>query len=198
MSELRRHKLPKDCAAVRHKFTIHGPSGPCEGYVHLGLYPEFPRRVGEVFIRLDRETERRYPGLSGIIDDWTIATSMSLQYGCEIDVIVDKHLHSQGIASGATENPAILQTSGLVAYATEYLRQRFCGDDESRLPLFGCHAQVRVLPAQSTLLDATVLGPLIAVGPKSPQGEVSACPDCGAPYPEGREGNCPACAAGEG
>ena len=213
-----RRKLPNDCAAVRHKVTINAPAGPCEGYIHLGLYPELPRRLGEIFIRLDRETKRRYPGLDGVVDDWTIATSMALQYGCEIDVIVDKHTHSQGIAHGSTQNPAIPTTTGLIAYATEYLRQRLCGPESERVPLYGgkviaeAPAASRVdvathepKPFAEVAYSHTVIGPLAGhkqedkpfpAGPADrDEPAAEACPNCGKPLPFAAT-SCPACGAG--
>ena len=72
--------LQNDCRSVRHKFDIAGH----EGYIHVGFYDD--GTPGEIFIKMAKEGST----ISGLMDTIATLTSMALQYGVPLEVLVNK------------------------------------------------------------------------------------------------------------
>ena len=92
-----RRRLPADCPSLRHKFEIAGH----EGYIHVGFYED--GTPGEIFIKMAKEGST----ISGLMDTIAILTSMALQYGVPLEVLVNKFEHVRFEPSGFTKNPEI-------------------------------------------------------------------------------------------
>ena len=73
-----RRRLPDERQSITHKFDIAGH----EGYIHVGLFDD--GTPGELFIKIAKEGST----ISGLMDTIGILTSMSLQYGVPLDVLV--------------------------------------------------------------------------------------------------------------
>jgi ribonucleoside-diphosphate reductase alpha chain len=167
-----RRRLPQDCRSVRHKFDIAGH----EGYIHVGLYDD--GSPGELFIKIAKEGST----ISGLMDTIGILTSMSLQYGVPLDVLVSKFSHVRFEPSGFTKNPEIPLAKSLIDYIFRFLGAKFLSPDQ--------HAAVgialpdrqpegeRPLPAATGAAsgDAMVVDGLGF----SPQSDAPSCADCGA------------------
>lgn len=111
----RRERLPDTRNSVTHKFSISGH----EGYINVGLYPD--GRPGEVFITMAKEGST----IGGLMDSFGTATSISLQYGVPLEVLVNKFSHTRFEPMGHTTNPDIRIAKSLVDYIFRWLGLTF-------------------------------------------------------------------------
>lgn len=111
----RRERLPDTRQSVTHKFNVAGH----EGYITVGLYPD--NRVGELFITMAKEGST----IGGLMDCFSTALSMSLQYGVPLKVYVDKFSHTRFEPMGYTKNPDIPIAKSLVDYIFRWLGSTF-------------------------------------------------------------------------
>lgn len=176
-----RRKLPNDCQSIRHKFDIAGH----EGYIHVGLYED--GTPGEIFIKIAKEGST----VSGLMDTIGILTSMALQYGVPLEVLVDKFSHVRFEPSGFTKNPDIPFAKSLIDYIFRFLGSRFLSPEQRSqmgiviTPSEGAAAEGSQLAAGSGAnTNVATLG-------FSPQADAPSCHDCGAIMV--RNGSCYKC-----
>jgi ribonucleoside-diphosphate reductase alpha chain len=124
MSEQRpnRRRLPDERQSLTHRFNV----GNYKGYITVGLYED--GMPGEIFILMAKEGTM----ISGLMDAFATAISMSLQYGVPLSVLVNKFSHMRFEPSGATNNPDIRVASSIVDYVFRWLGMRFLTDDEQQ------------------------------------------------------------------
>lgn len=111
----KRKRLPTSRRAVTHKFDIAGH----EGYVTAGMYED--GALGEIFILMHKEGSI----LSGLLDAFGIVTSIALQYGAPLEVLVDKMTHMRFEPAGMTKNKQIPIAKSLVDYIFRWLASEF-------------------------------------------------------------------------
>ncbi|MDO5581590.1 MAG: vitamin B12-dependent ribonucleotide reductase [Planctomycetia bacterium] len=111
----RRERLPDTRQSVTHKFNVAGH----EGYITVGLYPD--NRVGELFITMAKEGST----IGGLMDCFSTALSMSLQYGVPLKAYVEKFSHTRFEPMGYTKNPDIPMAKSLVDYIFRWLGSTF-------------------------------------------------------------------------
>ncbi len=114
-----RRRLPADRQALCHKFDIAGH----EGYIHVGFYED--GTPGEIFIKMAKEGST----ISGLMDTIGVLTSMALQYGVPLEVLVSKFSHVRFEPSGFTKNPDIPIAKSLTDYIFRFLGSRFLSGD---------------------------------------------------------------------
>lgn len=114
-----RRKLPSDCQAHRHHFKI----GQQSGYLHIGTYPD--GSPGEVFINIAKQGST----VSGLMDAIGVLTSVALQYGVPLDVLVEKFSHTQFEPSGVTSNEEIRVAQSPLDYIFRFLGQKYTEQD---------------------------------------------------------------------
>ena len=119
-AEVRRRKLPDTRDSVTHKFSVAGH----EGYIHIGQYED--GTPGELFIKIAKEGST----VAGLMDTVGIVTSMALQYGVPLDVLVSKFSHVRFEPSGFTKNPEIPVAKSLIDYIFRFLGARFLSPDQ--------------------------------------------------------------------
>jgi ribonucleoside-diphosphate reductase alpha chain len=110
-----RRKLPDERQSVTHKFAVGGH----EGYITVGLYDD--GTPGEIFIRMAKEGST----ISGLMDSFATAVSMTLQYGVPLQVLVDKFQHVRFEPSGWTGNPEIPYAKSIMDYIFRWLGAKF-------------------------------------------------------------------------
>jgi len=167
-----RRRLPQDCRSVRHKFDIAGH----EGYIHVGLYDD--GTPGELFIKIAKEGST----VSGLMDTIGILTSMALQYGVPLDVLVSKFSHVRFEPSGFTKNPEIPLAKSLIDYIFRFLGAKFLSPDQHAvvglgLPDRSAESSERVLAVAAPTHGAEA-GVVEGLG-FSPQSDAPSCADCG-------------------
>jgi ribonucleoside-diphosphate reductase alpha chain len=160
-----RRRLPRDCHSLRHKFEIAGH----EGYIHVGLYED--QTPGELFIKIAKEGST----IAGLMDTIGILTSMALQYGVPLDVLVSKFSHVRFEPSGFTKNPEIPMAKSLIDYVFRFLGARFLHPDQQAA------VGIAVQEPSASVVPAGGAGtPTVEVLGFSPHADAPSCPDCGA------------------
>ena len=168
-----RRRLGQDCRSLRHKFDIAGH----EGYIHVGMYDD--GSPGEIFIKIAKEGST----ISGLMDTIGILTSMALQYGVPLEVLVNKFSHVRFEPSGFTKNPEIPIAKSLIDYIYRFLGTRFLSTE--------ARTQMGLVLPESTPMESTSTTAMPADGASrttttvgalgfSPQADAPSCSDCGA------------------
>jgi len=115
----RRHKLPDERRAITHKFSVAGH----EGYITVGLYED--GTPGEIFLTMAKEGST----ISGLMDSFATAISLTLQYGVPLEALVEKFSHMRFEPAGYTKNPEIPIAKSLVDYIFRWLASKFLTPD---------------------------------------------------------------------
>ena len=115
----RRERLPDTRQSITHKFNIVGH----EGYITVGLYPD--GRPGELFIVMAKEGST----VGGLMDSFGTATSICLQYGVPLEVLVNKFSHTRFEPMGFTTDPDIRIAKSVIDYIFRWLGKTFLPDD---------------------------------------------------------------------
>ncbi|MDZ7333111.1 MAG: vitamin B12-dependent ribonucleotide reductase [candidate division KSB1 bacterium] len=115
-----RRRLPDERPAITHKFSIAGH----EGYITVGMYED--GSPGEIFIVMAKEGSI----ISGLMDAFATAISMTLQYGVPLKVLVDKFSHVRFEPSGFTGNPQIPIAKSVLDYIFRWLALKFLPEEE--------------------------------------------------------------------
>ena len=121
----KRRRLPDERSSITHKFSIAGH----EGYITVGMYED--GSPGELFIRMAKAGSV----VSGLMDSFALAVSLSLQYGVPLQVLVEKYSHSRFEPAGFTTNPEIPIAKSLMDYIFRWLGMKFLPPEEEQLEL---------------------------------------------------------------
>ncbi|HYK05430.1 MAG TPA: vitamin B12-dependent ribonucleotide reductase [Thermoanaerobaculia bacterium] len=114
-----RRKLPDERESITHKFSIGGH----EGYITVGKYED--GSAGEIFITMAKEGST----ISGLMDSFATMTSLSLQHGVPLQLLVDKFTHLRFEPSGFTKNPEIPMAKSIMDYIFKWLAIKFLTRD---------------------------------------------------------------------
>jgi ribonucleoside-diphosphate reductase alpha chain len=118
-----RHKLKEERMSVTHKFNIGGH----EGYIIVGLYPN--GEPGEIFIKMAKEGST----VSGLMDSFALAVSISLQHGVPLKLLCEKFAHTRFEPSGWSSNPDIGFAKSIMDYIFRWLQMRFLSGQQQFL-----------------------------------------------------------------
>ncbi len=110
-----RKKLPDERKSITHKFSIAGH----EGYITVGMYEE--GNPGEVFITMAKEGST----ISGLMDSFATAISLTLQYGVPLKVLIDKFAHNRFEPAGFTQNKNIPYAKSIMDYIFRWMALKF-------------------------------------------------------------------------
>jgi ribonucleoside-diphosphate reductase alpha chain len=99
-------RLPRSRPASTTSFRV----GDAEGYVTAGSYPD--DGLGEIFLKASKQGST----LSGILDAFSIAVSVGLQYGVPLEDYASKFINMKFEPSGMTDDPDIRFASSIVDY----------------------------------------------------------------------------------
>src|SRR5581483_4461857 len=114
-----RRKLPDERESITHKFSIGGH----EGYITVGKYENGD--PGEIFITMAKEGST----ISGLMDSFATMTSLALQHGVPLQLLVDKFTHTRFEPSGFTKNPEIPMAKSIMDYIFKWLAIKFLSRD---------------------------------------------------------------------
>jgi ribonucleoside-diphosphate reductase alpha chain len=101
-----RRRLPKQRSATVTRFGVAGS----EGYMTASTYPDGD--VGEVFLKLGKQGST----LAGVMDAFSVAISVSLQYGVPLEKWVEKFTNMRFEPAGITDDPDIRMVSSVMDY----------------------------------------------------------------------------------
>jgi ribonucleoside-diphosphate reductase alpha chain len=110
----RRH-LPDERQSITHKFSVGGH----EGYLTVGMYDD--GSAGELFVTMAKEGSV----VSGLMHAMAEATSIALQYGVPLKVLVNKFSHTRFEPAGFTNNPQIPMAKSIVDYIFRWMAAKF-------------------------------------------------------------------------
>jgi ribonucleoside-diphosphate reductase alpha chain len=102
-----RRRLPKKRSAAVTKFNVAG----AEGYMTASTYPD-DGVVGEVFLKLGKQGST----LAGVMDAFSIAISVGLQYGIPLESYVAKFTNTRFEPAGMTDDPDIRIAGSIMDY----------------------------------------------------------------------------------
>ncbi len=101
-----RTRLPKSRPSNTTSFAVGG----AEGYMTAGSYPD--DGLGEVFLKLGKQGST----LAGVMDAFSIAISIALQYGVPLESYVRKFVNMRFEPAGMTDDPDIRIAQSVVDY----------------------------------------------------------------------------------
>jgi ribonucleoside-diphosphate reductase alpha chain len=101
-----RRRLPKKRSATVTRFAVAGS----EGYMTASTYPD--DGVGEVFLKLGKQGST----LAGVMDAFSVAISVGLQYGIPLESYVAKFTNMRFEPAGITDDPDIRMVSSVMDY----------------------------------------------------------------------------------
>jgi ribonucleoside-diphosphate reductase alpha chain len=153
-----RKRLPKSRPSSTTSFTVGG----AEGYMTAGTYPDGV--LGEVFLKLGKQGST----LAGVMDAFSIAVSIGLQYGVPLETYVQKFTNVSFEPAGLTDDKDIRMAKSLM----DYIFRRLAIDylpTETRQAL-----GINTASERSATLDASGSYPAIAESPKEAAAVVEA------------------------
>ena len=106
MSHPTRKRLPKSRPSSTTSFTVGG----AEGYMTAGSYPD--GGLGEVFLKLGKQGST----LAGVMDSFSVAVSIGLQYGVPLETYVQKFTNVSFEPAGLTDDPDVRMAKSLMDY----------------------------------------------------------------------------------
>ena len=101
-----RRRLPKTRSATVTRFDVSG----AEGYMTASTYPD--DGVGEVFLKLGKQGST----LAGVMDAFSMAISVGLQYGIPLESYVAKFTNMRFEPAGMTDDPDIRIATSMMDY----------------------------------------------------------------------------------
>jgi ribonucleoside-diphosphate reductase alpha chain len=169
-----RRKLPDERRSITHKFSVAGH----EGYVTVGLFED--GKPGEIFLRMSKEGST----ISGLMDSFATAISLTLQYGVPLEALVNKFTHMRFEPSGFTKNPEIPIAKSLVDYIFRWMGSKFLNPEEKEAIGIvnrenGSEAPVPVTGETVAARSASAGGAGISMVTFETSTDAPACHECG-------------------
>jgi ribonucleoside-diphosphate reductase alpha chain len=116
----RRNRLPKSRVSRTTSFSVAG----AEGYMTSGQYDD--GHLGEVFLKLGKQGST----LSGVMDAFSIAVSIGLQYGVPLEQFVQKFTNLKFEPAGMTDDPDVRIAQSIMDYIFRRLALDYLTFDE--------------------------------------------------------------------
>ena len=101
-----RKRLPKQRPARMTSFAVGG----AEGYMTASSYPD--DGLGEIFLKMSKQGST----LAGVMDAFSIAISIGLQYGVPLETFVSKFVNMRFEPAGLTDDPDVRMAQSIMDY----------------------------------------------------------------------------------
>ena len=101
-----RKRLPKNRPASTTSFTVGG----AEGYMTASRYPD--DGLGEIFLKMSKQGST----LAGMMDAFSIAISIGLQYGVPLETYVKKFVNMRFDPAGLTDDADVRMAQSIMDY----------------------------------------------------------------------------------
>ncbi|HLY34489.1 MAG TPA: vitamin B12-dependent ribonucleotide reductase [Jatrophihabitantaceae bacterium] len=135
-----RTRLPKSRPSKTTSFAVGG----AEGYMTAGSYPD--DGLGEVFLKLGKQGST----LAGVMDAFSIAISIALQYGVPLETYVQKFTNMRFEPAGLTDDPDIRMAQSVLDYIFRRLALDYLDfDTRSALGIYTAAERSRALDTGS-------------------------------------------------
>ncbi len=102
----RRRRLPNQRPSITTRFTVGG----AKGYMTASSYPD--DGLGEVFLKMSKQGST----LAGVMDAFSVAISIGLQYGVPLESYVQKFVNMRFEPAGMTDDPDIRMAQSVMDY----------------------------------------------------------------------------------
>jgi len=116
----RRKRLPKSRISRTTSFSVAG----AEGYMTSGQYDD--GALGEVFLKLGKQGST----LAGVMDAFSIAVSIGLQYGVPLEQFAQKFTNLKFEPAGMTDDPDVRMAQSIMDYIFRRLALDYLSFDE--------------------------------------------------------------------
>jgi ribonucleoside-diphosphate reductase alpha chain len=137
-----RKRLPKKRPANTTSFTVGG----AQGYMISSSYPD--DGLGELFLKMAKQGST----LAGVMDAFSIAVSIGLQYGVPLETYVEKFTNMRFEPAGLTDDPDVRMTSSIVDYVFRRLALDYLDfDTRSAMGIHSAEERQRQLETGSYL-----------------------------------------------
>ncbi len=169
-----RKRLPKSRPSRTTSFSVGG----AEGYMTAGAYAD--GALGEVFLKLGKQGST----LAGVMDAFSIAVSIGLQYGVPLESYVQKFTNLRFEPSGMTDDADIRMAQSMMDYIFRRLALDYLDfDTRSGLGLYTATERARALDSGEYTADAVaapvaevVAAPVAKAAPKAVEVKIEAAP----------------------
>ncbi|NYG54938.1 vitamin B12-dependent ribonucleotide reductase [Nocardioides perillae] len=154
-----RKRLPKSRTSRTTSFTVGG----AEGYMTSGAHDD--GELGEVFLKLGKQGST----LAGVMDAFSIAVSIGLQYGVPLETYVSKFTNLRFEPAGLTDDPDVRMAQSIMDYifrrlALDYLSFEsrsalgiYSAEERQRHLETGSYEPVEETGSAAELVDAPVV-----------------------------------------
>jgi ribonucleoside-diphosphate reductase alpha chain len=141
-----RKRLPKSRPSTTTSFSVGG----AEGYMTSGAYAD--GALGEVFLKLGKQGST----LAGVMDAFSIAVSIGLQYGVPLETFVEKFTNLRFEPAGMTDDADIRMAQSMMDYIFRRLALDYLPfEQRSAMGLFTSSERARALETGEYTQDAT-------------------------------------------
>ena len=150
-----RRRLPKSRASITTSFSVGG----AEGYMTSGAHES--GELGEVFLKLGKQGST----LAGVMDAFSIATSIGLQYGVPLETFVSKFTNLKFEPAGLTDDSDVRMAQSIMDYVFRRLALDYLDfDTRSALGIFSADERQRHLDTGSyqPINDGSTAAELVA------------------------------------
>jgi ribonucleoside-diphosphate reductase alpha chain len=135
-----RKRLPKSRTSRTTSFTVGG----AEGYMTSGAHDD--GELGEVFLKLGKQGST----LAGVMDAFSIAVSIGLQYGVPLETYVSKFTNLSFEPAGLTDDADVRMSKSIMDYIFRRLALDYLSfDDRSMLGIYSADERQRYLETGS-------------------------------------------------
>ena len=140
-----RKRLPKSRPSTTTSFSVGG----AEGYMTSGAYAD--GALGEVFLKLGKQGST----LAGVMDAFSIAVSIGLQYGVPLETFVEKFTNLRFEPAGMTDDSDIRMAQSMMDYIFRRLALDYLPfEQRSAMGLFTASERARALETGEYTQDA--------------------------------------------
>ncbi|NYI99941.1 ribonucleoside-diphosphate reductase alpha chain [Nocardioides thalensis] len=135
-----RKRLPKARRSLTTSFTVGG----AEGYMTSGAHED--GSLGEIFLKLGKQGST----LAGVMDAFSIAVSIGLQYGVPLETYVSKFTNLRFEPAGLTDDPDVRMSQSIMDYIFRRLALDYLSFEErSMLGIYSAEERQRHLETGS-------------------------------------------------
>lgn len=156
-----RRRMPNQRPGTTTRFTVGG----AKGYMTASSYPD--DGLGEVFLKMSKQGST----LAGVMDAFSVAISIGLQYGVPLETYVGKFVNMRFDPAGMTDDPDIRMAASVMDYIFRRLAlDHLPYDDRAALGIFSASeraAQQRgedpaPIPADEVIAELATSAPIEA------------------------------------
>ncbi|MER5703043.1 vitamin B12-dependent ribonucleotide reductase [Micromonospora sp. NPDC002296] len=144
-----RKRLPKKRPSQTVSFSVGG----AEGYLTASSYPD--DGLGEVFLKMSKQGST----LAGVMDAFSVAISIGLQYGVPLETYVSKFTNMRFEPAGMTDDPDVRMAASVMDYIFRRLALDFLPyEGRAELGIFTAKERAAQLRAEAEAESASISG----------------------------------------